>query len=189
MMQKPASLGDEAEQKYRLIQESFPMPQGRKQLLAGIEQILSGGGVQKLIVQVGQDLKVTRAVKDTGDLDVPAELVEDDLMDAVRNSEMVEFLMQEGDSPYEYLFKAFRELGNKQIDKTRLQPKVFVVKKMSHLVQWLGTPNVSDLFGVEVTEHKEIPEESMLFVAANAADIEEVKFSLRMELNTPWRAK
>jgi hypothetical protein len=189
MMPKPASLGDEAEQKYRLIQEAFPMPPGRKQLISGIEQILSGGGVQKLVVQVGQDIKVTRAVKDDGNLDAPVELLEDDLMDAVRNSEMVEFLMEEGDSPYEYLFKAFREVSNRQVDKARLQPKVFIVKKMNQLTRFLDVPNLSDLFSVEVTEHKEIPEDTMLFVTANASDIEEVKLSLRMELNTPWRAK
>jgi hypothetical protein len=185
----PPSLGDENKATYRLIQESFPMPEGRKALLAGIEQILVSGGVQKLIVRVGHPLQVVRAVKEGTVEPVPTELIDDDLMAAVRNCEMEEFPIAQGVTPYEYLFRAFLHLNKARVEGMSLQPKVFIFKKLEFAKQWLGQSYLPDIFGVEITQHAEMPEDGLLFVAASATDIEDVKFSLRMEIDLQWRTK
>lgn len=166
------------------------MPDGRKALLAAIEQILAGGGVQRLIVRYGKPIVVVRAVKDDGSApELPSELLDNDIMAAVRNVEMEEFLTEKEETPFEYLFRAFNILNGMTVDGTRLQPKIFIVKKLSYLYQWLGVQALASLFNVEIMQHIEMPEDGLLLVAANASDIEDVKFSLKMELDLQWRAK
>lgn len=188
-MPKLPSLGDEPDMKYKLIHETFPLPGSRKELVRGVEQILGGGGVQKLVISIGQPIKVTRAVADDGMEGVPQELADDDIISSVRNVEMREYLPSGTEGPFEYLFDAFHFIESTEVDKARLQPKVFIVKKMSQLATWLNRKSVSNLFGVDVMTHKEVPEGALLFVAANIADIDEVRLSLKMEIDLPWRAK
>jgi hypothetical protein len=181
MPKQPASLGDEEPAKFKLIQETFPPPKNRKELLRSIEQILQGGGVQKLLLKVGDPIRVTRAIKDEGTSDAaPQELQMDDVLEVALNVPMEEFLPETGISPYEYIFQGFVRLGAKQIDGVRLLPRMFITKQMGPLMKWLRVKSLTDICGVEVQEHKEMPENSLLFVGANATEVDEIRFSLKM---------
>jgi hypothetical protein len=189
-MPKPASIGDEEKDAYKLISETFPWPKGgRKELLRGIEQIINGGGVQKFVVAVGQPIRVTRAVKDNGEIELPQDVVEDDIMSAVRNAEMREELALPDSDPLDYLFQAFLTLRNTRVEEATLQPKVFVVKRLQQVRQWLDKPDMpAEMFGIDIIEHKDVPDDALLFVAALANDIDVVKFTLKLVMDMPWRA-
>lgn len=172
------SLGDSSAS-MRKVQESFPLPSSRKEIVTAFERILNLGGVQKVVVELSAPIKVTRLVMAPPDAgEVPEELQDDDIVSAARNVEMEEFFFTEVLSPFEYLFRAFHQLSAK-----KLKARTVVVNNMKGLQKWLGSPPLSEVFGVEVRAHKEIPDGILLLVAASAEDLETVTFSLKLEMN------
>lgn len=172
------SLGD-ASATMRKVQESFPLPTSRKEIIVAFERILNLGGVQKVVVELSTPIKVTRlmvAPPDAGD--VPEELQDDDIVSAARNVEMEEFFFSEVLSPYEYLFRAFQQLSAR-----KLKARTVVVNSVPALQKWLKSTVVSEVFGVEVRAHKEIPDGILLLVAAPADDLETIAFSLKLEMS------
>lgn len=171
------SLGDSSAS-MRKIQESFPLPNSRKELIVAFERILNLGGVQKVVVELSAPIKVTRLMMAPPDTEeVPEEIQDDDIVSAARNAEMEEFFFTETLSPFEYLFRAFHQLSSR-----KLRARTVVVNNLPALKTWLKTQYVSEVFGVEVRAHKEIPDGIMLLVAASADDLETITFSLKLEM-------
>lgn len=177
---KPPALGDEPETSYKLIHEEFAAPPGRKELFAAIERIIAGGGVQKLTIKYGEPLKVVRRVKADliGDA-IPEELADDDMMSATRNAEMDSLVFTEKLSPFEALFRGFNVLAKK-----KLIPKAVLVPQINQLRKWLMVDDVDSLYGVEVFQHKEMPDETLLLVGSKADEPDVVVFSLRLEMSS-----
>ena len=184
---KPTGLGDEPVNAYKTIHESFPLPEGgRKGLLALIERVLSVGGVQKLVLEFNKPIQLWRMVKKAEvSEEVPDELLDDDLMGAVRNSPMEEFVFSDLEalkmSVYEYLFQAFA-----LIDERHSVAKALMVSSQSEAQAWFGlTKKVTSAFGVAVIPHKEIPDGGALLVACQPDDPAVITFSLRLDVNLP----
>ena len=184
----PVSIGDETEEKkFKLVTQQVPMPPGgRKGLISLIERIVSAGGVQKLTVQVGKPLSVTKAVQSDAVPDLPEATLDDDLASAARNAPMEEFLFEDGLNPFEYLFRVFHRLSAE-----RAVGKALMVPQKKQLADWLGQkPNVVDeVFGIPVLEHKSIPDGAALLIGAFADDMESVKISLRLDITARRKKK
>lgn len=175
---QPPAIGDAPETSYKLIHEEYAAPPGRKELIAAIERIISGGGVQRLVIQYGQPLRISRRVR----ADLPGEailedMVDDDLMSAVRNAEMEDVTYSEELTPFEYLFRAFSVLSRK-----RLIPKAILVPQTAQLRKWLQVDVLDGLYGVDIFQHKEMPDETLLIVGAKADEPDIVVSSLRLEM-------
>lgn len=172
------SLGDNPEIATKLVHEEFPLPKGRAPLVAALERILTGGGVQKMVVELGKPIKVFRRVPASlpGE-EVPAELYEDDMMAAVMNVEMEELTFTEKLDKFQYLFRAFNILTNKH-----LVPKAALVNQLKQVRLWLGSESMTELFGVPLYQHKEVPDGVLLLVGAKADEPDVLEHSLKMEM-------
>lgn len=171
------SLGDSSAQMQK-VQETFPLPGNRKELVIAFERILNLGGVQKVVVDRTAPIKVTRLVMAPPSAgEVPEELQDDDIVSAARNVEMEEFSFIENLSPFEYLYHAFHTLSLR-----KLKARTMVVASITALQKWLKANYVSEVYGIEVREHKEIPEGVLLLVATGADDPETIVFSLKLEM-------
>lgn len=174
------SLGDSPNVSLVKLQETFPLPNSRKEMVTAFEHILSLGGVQRVVVEYGAPIKVTRLVKPPTESDeVPEEMQDDDIVSAARNAEMEDFFIADL-LPANYLLQAFHVLSKK-----KLKAKTVVVNNLQALRAWLELGkgfDVSEIFGVGTVSHKEIPDGVLLLVASPADDVDLVSFSLRLEM-------
>jgi hypothetical protein len=178
---KAPSLGDEAEVKFQKVVENIDLPTGRKAILLAIEKILNGGGVQKLTIEREHPIKVVRLVRADDITYVPSELVEDDVMAAVRNKEIKEFVLEQPIRSFEYLSRAFNVLSGHG-----LRVQMVYIHKLSEIQAWLKTASVTThLFGAELVEHEDIPDFVILLVATRPDDPEEVVLSLKILMEIP----
>ncbi len=171
------SLGDGGKIKTYIIKEERPLPSNRKEIISVFEDILNLGLVQKVVVEIGQPIKITRLSKE--DLSVPENLKEEDAFANVRNAEIREFPREKDHSFHQYLFQAFS-----LITQERLRPISFLISNMSRLRQCLGVGmmwNLSEIFGVEVIKSEEIPDDVILLSASKHTG-DEIVLSLRMLL-------
>jgi hypothetical protein len=171
----PPSLGDEKKQSLKLIHEEFPLASPRKALVQQFEAILNQGGVQKVVVEVGKPLKVSRytASDDVG----PLEMKSNDLFANARNAEMQELDSAGLDSFHEYIFRAFGIITQK-----RLVARAFLVSNLNLLRANLDVDkfwDLSQLCGVDVMPADEVPQDVLLLTASEAGE-DEIKLSLRM---------
>lgn len=175
MAELPPSLGDEKKQSLKLIHEEFPMASPRKALVQQFEAILNQGGVQKVTVEVGKPLKVSRYTAQ--DQVGPLEMKSNDLYASARNGEIQEFDSTALDSFHEYVFRAFGLLTQK-----RLTPRAFLVSNIPLLRGNLDVDkfwDLSQLCGVDVMQVDEIPKDVLLLTASEAGE-DDIKLSLRM---------
>lgn len=174
------SLGDSPSISMMKVQETFPLPKSRKEIVTAFEHILNLGAVHKVVVELGSPIKVTRLVKPpTESEEVPEELQDDDVVSAARNAEMDDFFL-DGLGPTDYLLRAFFALSER-----KLRAKSIVVNNLPALRSWLGLAkgfDVSEVFGVGTVAHKEIPDGVLLLVASPVDDVDLVAFSLRLEM-------
>ncbi len=181
MAPKPVGLGDVKVQLKR-VQETFDLPDNRQGIVARFENILTLGGVQKVVVELGHPIKVDRLIKAGEDVGEAKELPDDDLMNAVRNGELVDF-PQTIPNQFAYLFQAFHMLGQK-----RLKPRTFIIHSTDELKKWLQLDayiDVRELFGVEVIAHPEVPDYTALLVASNQDESDAGTYALRLTLELP----
>lgn len=181
MAKVPASLGDAQDTPLKKIQENFPLPTSRKEIVTAFERILNLGRVQRVLVQLDSPIRVTRFVEDKKvDTEGPEELPEDDVIEAAMNSKM-EILPFENVPPTVYLFRAFAVLSHK-----KLKARTMVVNNFASLLMWLGLSadaDVSSIFGIETMTSKTMPDDALLLVATPADDPDLVVFSLRLEMS------
>lgn len=181
MASKPIGLG-EAKISLKRVQETFDLPEDREGIVARFQNILSKGGVQKVVVEIGHPIKVDRLVRAGESIGEAQELPDDDLMSAIRNGELTDF-PQSTPNAFAYLFQAFHMLGQK-----RLKPKTFIVHNTDELKKWLQLDayiDVRELFGVEVITHPEVPDFTALLVASNPDESDAGTYALRLTLELP----
>jgi len=167
----------------RTVNETFPLPPTRRELLASIEHILETGGVQKLNLQIGRDIQVTRTVVSDSEIghNPPEPLQDEDMLDAARNQKMVSFAMTTTPplSPYQYMHEAFHHLSQKRMTAIGI-----IVNSNEVLEEWLERKSdFTEFFGVPVYHSNQVPRDALLFVAANIEDPQTVVYTLRLELN------
>lgn len=175
MAPKPVGLGD-VKVALKRVQETFDLPDNRQGIVARFENILTLGGVQKVVVELGHPIKVDRLVK-AGDAGEATDLQDDDWMNAVRNGELEEYVPTTKNQ-YQYLFYAFQTLSQK-----RLRARILMVHSVQELKTWLGLDSfidVQELFGVEVKAHPEVPDQTGILIAVNPNESDAVAFSMRL---------
>jgi hypothetical protein len=176
------SLGDASTQGYKRMRFVEPRPEGREGLLKTFARVISQGLVQKVVVEIGQDIVYERLVKDDGTSEDLDHIESDDLFGAIRNSEIVDF-RQKGESFFHTLFLAMRFISAKA-----LGPKAFVCSNWELLRRLCGLGEMEDideLFGVKTYEHEEIPDDVLVLVAASPMEPDLVVLSLRIPLDPP----
>lgn len=175
MPARPASIGD-SKVALKRIQEVFELPDTRSGVVSKFERILDSGGVQKVIIELGHPIKVERLVK-ASDAPEVEELQDDDWLNSVRNGELQE-LDPSGSEPFLYLFQAFHLLSQK-----RLKARIFLIHSTKELKEWLGLDSfldVRELYGVEVKEHPDVPDNTAILISANQDESDVPTFSLRL---------
>lgn len=175
MAELPPSLGDGSKSKMRLTHEEVALPGTRKEIVSKFESILSQGGVQKVIVEVGRPIKVSKFTKD--EAAPPKEMIEEELFARARNAQIDEFDSTGLDSFHEYIFRALGLLTQK-----RLKARAFLVSNANLLRTNLDVDkfwDLSQLCGIEVVEVAEIPRDVLLLTASEPGE-EDIKCSLRM---------
>lgn len=167
-----------------MVSEQFPF-RNRQEMLDLIPRVLEMGRVQRILMKVGEPLKVRRyvTVQEAQMPGFPEELLEDlDLLAAARNAEIKELSPSTPHSPFELLLKAFL-----LITQRRLRPRAIIVNTSSELVTWLGldeTVEVPELFGVEVIATHAAPEGSLLLLACapEEEDPDQIVFTVRLSM-------
>lgn len=177
------SLGDDLEPKRRLVREAHELPKQRKDLLGKFEQILSSGGVQRIVIQVGKPIVVDRIAKENEPPSVPFELPEEDLFLAARNAPIGTAYVDPKWGPFEYLAVTFDLLA-----AHGAVPRAFYVDRVATLQEWLKRP-CETLFGVEVRESGEMSPDSGLLIGVDPNDSELVLHSIRFEISIPKKKK
>lgn len=171
------------EPRNRLITEEEPLPTTREGLVKLFSSILSRGGVQKVIVEVGKKIKISRVVPNDGIPDVPEEIKASDTVSAARNSEMVELVLEGKKSPFEILYMCFSLISLK-----RYSPHSVLVKSFSDLGKWLSDKSItqdSEVFGIPIICNPEIPDDVILVAACKFDEPGDIVFSVKTLMEVP----
>jgi hypothetical protein len=179
------SLGDTNTAGYVRNRFTVPMPEGREVLLKEFARIISMGLVQKVVVEVGQPIVYERLSKSDGAVSDDLERIETgDLYGAIRNAELLDFKRKGSSGFLETVFYAFRFL---QMHSDDLVPKAFMCGSWLTLRMMLGLApddDISELFGVRVYWHEEVPDDVLLLVASTSTEPDVVSMSLRIPMDT-----
>lgn len=179
---RPPSIGDAGAARFNLLREEYPLPKSRPEVLTAISRILNLGGVQQLMVKLGEPIKVYRAVPADGEVPTTLDDLEaKDLYAQVRNAPMESFEFKVANQTgYEAIFLAFRH-----INSNRLVARSFMVGNWQMLRAWLGLgalEDVTTLYGVPCVSHEDVPDDSLLLVATSLDNPDGVELTMRLEM-------
>lgn len=181
----PPSIGSNLK-KLKLISEEHDLPPERKQVVSFIGKLLEQGGVQRLTLQVGQPIRLSRYVK-ANSLDPIKDLAQDDLYEAIRLSAIEETPVHEGANPYQVLFDLFGSISHRG-----KVPKAFLVNSIDRFKSWLGRdPShlIKEAYGVPIETNAEVPDDVCLMACADPDDTEIVTFTLKFNMEVPVKKK
>lgn len=188
--QRSASVQDLiATGRWKIQKELVPLSKDRKEVIKSVGELLEAGKVQKLIIQVGEPIRVERLVpRDLND-DVPVELAEDDYASAARNGVVEELQIPDSVMALEALFYAFDRL-------TMLKAKgvAILLNRPKCLEDWFGWGHgtklqgasiANNVFGVPVRYSPQIPEDSAVLAGSSESDdpFMLVTHSIRIPIN------
>ena len=179
-MPRPRSLGED--QDLVLVKVELPMPPTRQELFTTLSSVISSGGVQRLLVEVGKPIQVSRLVEKNfaDDLPSPVEEPATDLWNQVTNSTMEEFMAAPDWSPFEVLFHAFNQLQD-----LGLVQRTLYAHDPSVLKIWLGQKKALDhVFGAQIIYSKDVPEDATVLAGMAEGDLEG-GLGLRLPLDLP----
>ena len=184
----PAGIGDESRAEFALAREEHPLPATRKELIARIETLLSLGGVQKLVVELGRPIRLDRMV-DKGSLaGAPIEAPPDDLLSQIRNGEMQEMTTMGSWSPYQVLFFAFHTVATR-----KLKPAAIFCRDFGLMRKWLKLDNNFDLttiFGIDAIRSMDMPDDAFILAAVSYDETNtEATLGLRVPMDMPPEKK
>ena len=161
---RPPSIGDGDKAEYVLSRVEVSLPSTRREVIATVERLLNEGGVQKLVVEVGRPIQVTRLV-DKGSMLPPEEAPPDDFWNQIRNGRMEEMNYLSNKDGLYHLFHA-----SQVITTRKLKPKVLFIHDWTQLRTWLGVDDmfpVDMIFGIEAAVHKDIPEDAVILAGTS----------------------
>lgn len=178
---RPTSIGDARSGGYALVKEQYDLPSSHPLIAAEVERILGLGLIQKLVLEVGEPIRVFRFVKRDPN-EPPLEEIElKDLYNAARNTNMENFHFS-GD-PMRTIFEALAFMR-----RGEAIPKAFLCNNYNAVRRWLELPYnfyVQHIFEVALFEEAEIPEDSLLLIGRDPADEEVVTISYRIAMDPP----
>jgi len=147
--------------RWRISRESYPV-EGRKQLLEKISDALNGGRVQSLVVRVGEPLRVERLVPVT-ESDLPEGEIEDDVVAALRNSELSDLPGDDQSPAFDQMLRAFNALS-----EMKASPVFWLIASTHQLRAWVDHPelNLGRLLGVPVRYHQVMPDDAIVLAGS-----------------------
>lgn len=182
-VKKEWSLGEPPPPGYRLVREVYPRPD-RPGIGPLVQEILSQGMVQRIVVQTREPVTVLRLVKEADTDPTMDEVIVQDLFNQARNVEMVQLPAEdESQDPLRTIFCAFRAAAERQ-----LLPRAILVQEAGWLQDWIGVDRqeeMLDVFGVPVVEHDEIPNDVLLFAVTSPEAPEALAMSFRIAMDIP----
>jgi len=146
-----------------LSAETVALPSSRQERAKVIDTLLSSGGVQKLVAEVGKDIKILRWVKASDR--VPTEVITDSLVADARNNELDSLTFPDETGPLFKFFKAFNVLA-----KFDSHAVGIIVQSKSELRAWLGVDVLevaNEIFCVPIYETGSIPEKTVIVVGGD----------------------
>lgn len=161
---RPPSIGDGEKSSFVLSRSEVALPPTRREVVATVERLLNEGGVQKLVVEVGRPIQVSRLV-DAATYMPPEEAPPDDFWGQIRNGRMEELKVKPGLDAYRLLFAAFQS-----ITVRKLKPKMLFVRTFSNLRAWLGVDDmfpVDIVFGLDVATQSDVPEDAVIIAGTS----------------------
>lgn len=172
-------IGEEAPASLKRVQQTFPMPKTRPEVVQAVGAILALGRVQKLTVELGKPIKAVRLLSEEEIAKTPG-VTEGDLYDDVVNGELAE-LASDTLNPRERIAAAFDLITNKG-----LQPVHILAIDPLNVRRALGMVDTPPyLFGVPILAIPDLPEEIVLIAAAHKEDPEGVVYTLKVDILTP----
>lgn len=144
--------------RWRLSRELYPLPPTRKEILSFIEEILEGGLVQRLVIQVDEPVRVERLrpIRQDDPVD-PADIPEDDFLSAARNGVLEDLQFTPDLDPFLAVHAAFSDLSKKGA-----APVALIVADRGRFSEWLGVDDDGFVFGVRVRPTAQMPEDAFL---------------------------
>lgn len=174
----PATLGDSV---FITKRERHSLPP-RTQIGKIVQEIIDEGGIQKILLQVGQPILVERLVAQGSveaaineELEAVPQIEREDIYYAVRNSDMEELRDSEKFPALESLFRAFVLISHR-----RLRPMAFLVHSTDVIRAWMKLDQLfglEELFGVPLIVAPAVPEGTVLLASGSE---EQVKFTVRI---------
>lgn len=186
MTNRPPSIGDGEKPNYVLSRSEVSLPPNRKEVVATVERLLNEGGIQKLVIEVGRPIQVTRLV-DSATYAPPEEAPPDDFWGQVRNGRMEELRAASNDS-YRLLFQAFQLLTTR-----KLKPKILFIHSYARLRAWLQVDSifpVDVVFGVETALQQDIPEDAVILAGVSYDELDTTNtIGIRIPVDVDENAK
>lgn len=175
-----ASLGDIPKKNLTLVKETFPLPSERKEIVTRIGEILAKGGVQKVVLSVGNPIRVDRFVSSDTVGPQPDIVPYEDLWMEVRNSTLLEFGKHSHLSEMANLYMAWQMVTDQECKVEA----IFCPPKMD-IKGWLGLPIKDSLFGASIQYNMEIPEGAVILVGVNS----QITIGVRLPVDMPKKGK
>jgi hypothetical protein len=161
----PVGIGDSTRAEFVLSREEHPLPGTRKEIVARIETLLSLGGVQKLVVELGRPIRLDRMVDRNNLANPPADAPPDDLLNQIRNGDLTEMVTEKSWTPYQVLFHAFSKVSAR-----RMKPAAIYCRDFGAMRKWLGLPpafDLSQVCGVDGILSKDMPDDAFILAAVS----------------------
>jgi hypothetical protein len=185
---KVESIGEET-QLFKSVWETHPLPKVRKNVISAIEALLARGGTQKLIIEVKKPMKLLRRIpiEEGEDAQDSVDIESDDVVEAAVACPMDEALYKPEMTPIEYVFRAIEMMGTRTEEegRIRLTPRFILVNDLDAFSKWMNLPVRKSFFGLEVLRTKNISDDGILLVAVNENDREEIRRSLKLNIELP----
>jgi hypothetical protein len=182
-MKMPTALGDEVKSKLVLVRDSVPLPKSRTDKVEAFRQILSLGGVQKIVLEVGKPISFYRLVSEEQNAEIPPANTFDPI-ELVRIGEIEEAVYMNdkngSDVPMTILFKAFN-----QVVTHGAVPGFFVASSPKVLSKWLYNYLLPKdmLFGLPIRKSHTIPDDAVFLAGVSTEDPDVVIYSVRIPLD------
>ena len=183
MESRPISLGETAAKKLKLIRHTVPLPGDRAGIIAKFAELINLGLVQKILVQVGDDIIIERFVDSEavidGTLPILTEL--EDLMAEIRNGEMIE--LEELDRPTEGLNQLFHAF--KHFDADGFKPTAIIIPRYDIFAKWVDINDedygVDTVLGYPVYESKELTDDTVLVTGTSPTGTFTVRLTMEFK--------
>lgn len=187
----PPGLGDVKGGEFLLRPEEHPLPQGRKELLARIETLLSEGGVQKLIIELGRPIKLFRLIPKDELLSPPPQAPDDDLWIRLHNSLLEETVAVTGVAP-NVIGPTALFFGFDEVRKRGMRPAALFVPSMALFRTWMGLSKgyqVDQVFGVPVSAPPDMPGDAVVLAAVSYDELNPEAYGIRIPMDLPKEKK
>jgi hypothetical protein len=181
---KPTGLGDSSSAQYSLARHEVPLPGSRKEIVIAFESIVSKGGVQKVVVELGKPIQYYQLVSSGPNLP-PEELLPDDIWLQIRNNEIVNV---EAGTSVNSTSLALLFSGCAYLTESNLKPLKIFCHDSTQLRDWLGLGPLADIdyvLGIETASHPDVPDDVIILAGISWDEDPSTTIGVRLPVDLP----